>query len=38
MSAKERNGLNRFKKLCMVTLLAAGMLMGVAGGAKAIEF
>ncbi len=38
MSAKERNGLNRFKKLCMVTLLAAGMLRGVAGGAKAIEF
>ena len=38
MSSKERNGLNRFKKMCMVTLLAAGMLMGVAGGAKAIEF
>ena len=38
MSAKERNGLNRFKKLCMVTLLAAGMLMGVAGGARAIDF
>ena len=38
MSVKERNGLNRFKKMCMVTLLAAGMLMGVAGGAKAIEF
>lgn len=38
MSVKERNGLNRFKKMCMVTLLAAGMLMGVAGGAKAVEF
>ena len=38
MSSRERNGLNRFKKVCMVTLLAAGMLMGVAGGAKAIDF
>lgn len=38
MSLKERNGLNRFKRMCMVTLLAAGMIMGVAGGAKAIEF
>ena len=38
MSSRERNGLNRFKKMCMVTLLAAGMIMGVAGGAKAIDF
>ena len=38
MSSKERNGLHRFKKMCMVTLLAAGMLMGVTAGAKAIEF
>ena len=38
MSSKERNGLHRFKKTCMVTLLAAGMLMGVAGEAKAVEF
>jgi hypothetical protein len=38
MSAKERNGLNRFKKMCMVTLLAAGMIMGVAGGTRAVEF
>jgi hypothetical protein len=38
MSQKERKGLNRFKKMCMVTLLAAGMLASVAGGARAIEF
>ena len=38
MNAKERKGLQRFKKTCMVALLAAGLLMGVAGGAKAIEF
>ena len=38
MSIKERKLLQRFKKSCMVALLAAGMLMGAAGGAKAIEF
>ena len=38
MSSKERNGLNRFKKTCMVMLLAAGMLVSAAGGASAIEF
>ena len=38
MTLQERKGLNRFKKMCMVTLLAAGMLVGAAGGARAIEF
>ena len=38
MSIKERKLLQRFKKSCMVALLAAGMLMGAAGGTKAIEF
>jgi hypothetical protein len=38
MHRKERNVLQRFKKACMVTMLAAGLLVGAAGGAKAIDF
>lgn len=38
MNVKQRKGLQRFKKSCMVALLAAGLLMGAAGGAKAIDF
>ena len=34
MNSKERNGLQRFKKTCMVALLAAGLLIGVAGGGQ----
>lgn len=35
---KEGKMLARFKKQCMVTMLAAAMLLGSVGGAKAIEF
>lgn len=38
MELKERKTLARFKKQCMVALLAAGMLLGAANGAKAIDF
>lgn len=38
MNVTQRKGLQRFKKSCMVVLLAAGLLMGAAGGAKAIDF
>ena len=38
MHQKERNALQRFKKACMVAMLAAGLLVGAAGGAKAIDF
>lgn len=38
MNAKQRKGLERFKKSCAVALLAAGLLAGAAGGAKAIDF
>ena len=38
MNVTQRKGLQRFKKSCMVALLAAGLLMGAAGGAKAIDF
>ncbi len=34
----QENGVKFFKKACMVTLLAAGMLMGIQTGAKAIDF
>ena len=36
--SRERKTWNSFKKACMVTLLAAGMLMGIQTGAKAIDF
>ncbi|WP_165175294.1 outer membrane homotrimeric porin [Desulfovibrio sp. ZJ369] len=38
MESKERKTLVRLKKQCMVALLAAGMLLGAAHGAKAIDF
>ena len=38
MNVTQGKGLQRFKKSCMVVLLAAGLLMGAAGGAKAIDF
>lgn len=38
MNVKQRKGLQRFKKSCMVALLAAGLLVSAAGGANAIEF
>ncbi|MBQ9405976.1 MAG: outer membrane homotrimeric porin [Desulfovibrio sp.] len=36
--SKKRKTWKAFKKACMVTLLAAGMVMGVQTGAKAIDF
>ena len=38
MEIKERKTPARFKKQCMVALLAAGMLLGAANGARAIDF
>ena len=36
--SKERNNPGRFKKQCMVALLAAGLFLGATGSAKAIDF
>ena len=36
--SKERKNPGRFKKRCMVTLLAAGLFLGATGSAKAIDF
>ena len=36
--SKERKNPGRFKKQCMVALLAAGLFLGATGSAKAIDF
>lgn len=36
--SKEKETLGRFKKQCMVVLLAAGLFLGATGSAKAIDF